>query len=172
MQPGTVFFRVFTDPNGHQKLISLSGGCILQLVILWTMFPTGQFSCTLQIVKESPLNRNVLFLHYTLLNLFPSSCFTFGNHSLSSEGNIKYKSYVKAEIFRKSRRQNKENKVHRLDFLAKFLVHFLKKNHSRKCTQMLLFHVIARCPFVDWAELLKVCHSMSKLSSPHEKSVM
>ena len=70
LQPGTVFFRVFTDPNGHPKLISLSGGYILQLVILSTMFPTGQFSCTLQIMKRSPLNRNVFFLHYTLLSLF------------------------------------------------------------------------------------------------------
>ena len=72
LQPGTVFLRVFTDLNGHPKLISLSGGCILQLVILSTMFPTGQFSCTLQIMKGSPLNRNVFFLHYTLLNLFQS----------------------------------------------------------------------------------------------------
>ena len=30
---------------------------------------------------------------------------------------------------------------------------------------------IARFPFVDWAELLKACHSMSRPSSPHEKSV-
>ena len=30
---------------------------------------------------------------------------------------------------------------------------------------------IARFPFVDWAELLEACHSMSKPSSPHEKSV-
>ena len=65
-------FRVFTDPNGHPKLISLSGGCILQLVILSTVFPTGQFSYTLQIMKGSPLNRNVFFLYYTLLNLFES----------------------------------------------------------------------------------------------------
>ena len=72
LQPGTVFFRVFTDPNGHPKLISLSGGCILQLVILSTVFPTGQFSCTLQIMKESPLNRNVFLLYHTLLNLFQS----------------------------------------------------------------------------------------------------
>ena len=49
---------------------------------------------------------------------------------------------------------------------------FWEKNHSRKCTRMLLFHVIARFPFVDWPELLKACHSMSKPSSPHEKSVM
>ena len=58
------------------------------------------FSCTLQIMERSPLNRNAFFLHYTLLNLFQSKCFTFGNHSLSSEGNIKYSSYVKAKIFR------------------------------------------------------------------------
>ena len=30
---------------------------------------------------------------------------------------------------------------------------------------------IARFPFVKLAELLKACHSMSKSSSPHEKSV-
>ena len=30
---------------------------------------------------------------------------------------------------------------------------------------------IARFPFVDWAELLEACHSMSKSNSPPEKSV-
>ena len=43
LQPATVFFQVFTDPNGHPKMISLSCGCILQLVILSTMFSTGHF---------------------------------------------------------------------------------------------------------------------------------
>ena len=54
LQLGTVFFRIFTEPNVHPKLISLSGGFILQLVILSTLFSTGQFSCTLQIMKGSP----------------------------------------------------------------------------------------------------------------------
>ena len=30
LQPGTVFSGVLTDPNEYPKLISLSGGCILQ----------------------------------------------------------------------------------------------------------------------------------------------
>ena len=72
LQPGTVSFRVFTDPNRHPKLISLSDGCILQLVIPSTMFPNGKCSCILQIMKGSPVNRNVFFLHYTLLSLFQS----------------------------------------------------------------------------------------------------
>ena len=29
---------------------------------------------------------------------------------------------------------------------------------------------IARFPFVDWAELIKACHSISKPRSPHEKN--
>ena len=33
------------------------------------------------------------------------------------------------------------------------------------------FPVIAQFSFVDWAELLDACHSMSKQNSPQEKSV-
>ena len=40
---GYSFLPGINDPNGHQKSISLSCGCILQLVILSTMFPTGHF---------------------------------------------------------------------------------------------------------------------------------
>ena len=31
--------------------------------------------------------------------------------------------------------------------------------------------ITTRFPFVDWAELLEACHSMSKSNSPQEKSV-
>ena len=39
------------------------------------------------------------------------------------------------------------------------------------CSHMPLTKGIARFPFVDWAELLKACHSISNENSPHEKSV-
>ena len=65
---GYRFLPGFTNRNEHPKLISLSGGAFRKFGNFIDVSDLP-FSCTLQIIKRSTLNRNVLFLHHTLLNL-------------------------------------------------------------------------------------------------------